>query len=207
MTKNLTVRQRLLARISNISEKLGELDHLPQDRLLAIDISMTEKEHTEWLRRLLLTARNSTVHIDGNKFFEDMEKKFRKTRDSEQAQNVTQGSGTPNDIAERIGQLQEGNYRFTIQRMPTKEEVAADFEAIFKKCDEVANPEFIGKTDDEIQNIINQWVKEARSEIIKEEIMACRSIAIAQLGGLFSKDELLFLAYEMILSRFGADIS
>lgn len=51
MSEKLDVRQRLLTRLGSIEDLLGELAHLPADRLLVIDVDMTRAEHAEWERR------------------------------------------------------------------------------------------------------------------------------------------------------------
>lgn len=205
MSDNPTLRQRLLARISRVQSVLEEIDHLPGDRLLAIDVSMTEGEHTEWLRRLMRDPRCREPVKDGEAVLDNLLARIAAKTEHEKRQATIHGSGTATDIAERIGQLDEGQYRFSIERMPSKAEVAEGIGALFAKCQNVAQPEFIGKTEDEIQEIVNSWIDEARAEIRAEKLQIMRRIAYARQGGILSEDEFFQLAYELILSRFGAD--
>lgn len=205
MTEEPTLRQRLLARIKRVNNVLEEIGHLPGDRLLAIDVSMTPDEHTEWLRRLMRDSGNQGPATDGKAFFDELRAEFAANAERERQKETIRGSGTATDIAERISRLPEGQYRFSIERMPSKQEVVEKVDALFAKSRSAAQPEFVGKTEDEIQEIVNTWVDEARAEIKAERLQILRRIAYAQRCGILSEDEFLLLAYELILSRFGAD--
>jgi len=205
MAEEPTLRQRILARISHVASTLEEIGHLPGDRLLAIDVSMTPDEHTEWLRRLMRDALAEEPATDGEAFFDDLRAQFAANAERERQEGTIRGSGTATDIAERINHLPEGQYRFSIERLPSKQEVVEKVDALFAKSRNAAQPEFVGKTEDEIQAIANTWVDEARAEIKAERLQILRRIAYAQRGGFLSEDEFFLLAYELILSRFGAD--
>lgn len=64
MAEETTLRQRILARISHIASTLEEIGHLPGDRLLVIDVDMTEAEHAEWLRRAVARGVDDETSFD-----------------------------------------------------------------------------------------------------------------------------------------------
>ena len=205
MAENLHLRQRLLARLGKVDSALQNLSHLPKDRVLAIDVSMMEDENTEWLRRLIREAGTEEGAEDGEAFFTRMRAKFDADAENRKRSGTVRGSGTAADIAERIGRLGEGQYRFSIERMPSKRETKEKLDALFAESRDTVEPEFVGKTEEEIQEIIDAWISEARDEARAERVKMLRRIAFAQRLGLFTDDEFYVLVYELILSRFGAD--
>ena len=199
-----TLRQRLLVRIGNIATMLDELGHLPADRLLAVDVSMTEAEHIEWLRRMLAEADGSE-EVDSETAIAEIRRERKAKAEKEREPSVIFGSGTAADIADRIAQLPDDNYRFSIESMPSKEEVVERVDGFLSESQAAVEPEFVGKTEDEIQEIINAWIDEARDEVYAERLKALRNFGMMRKAGLLPRDEFLMLAYELVLSRFGAD--
>lgn len=206
MTDEPIYRQRLLSRLGEVAGTLDELGHLPPDRLLAIDVSMNDAEHTEWLRKAISDSLKDNVPLhDGEEVFAELQRWLVKERQREHAQGSVRGSGTPGEIAERIAELPHGQYRFTIQRMPEKQDVIDSVDALFPVTPNDLLPELAGKTDAEIRERIGQWATGANEDIAREVHRLRRHVAWAQAAGFLSRDELCLLAYELILARFGAD--
>lgn len=199
-----TLRQRLLVRIGNIATMLEELGHLPADRLLAVDVSMTEAEHIEWLRRMLAEADGSE-EVDGETAIAEIRRERKAKAEKERERSVIYGSGTAAEIADRIARLSDGHYRFRIERMPSKEEVVERVDGFLSESQTAVAPELVGKTDDEIQEMANTVVDEVRTEMRAERLKTLRRFGLAHHAGMLPRDEFLLLAYELVLSRFGAD--
>lgn len=205
MTDRPTLRQRILSRIDGLDDMRAEISHLPGGRVLAVDVSMTEAEHAAWLDGLLRDAEKSGFQSDGEAAFtwdelRDVDEPLRQC-----GQRVVHGTGAPAEIAERIARMPDGHYRFTLECMPSKAEIAERLEAVTATIRQAAAPELDGKTEDEIQEIANTWVDEAREQIRAERLQLLRRLGYARRRGWLSEDELYLLAYELVLSRFGAD--
>ena len=58
---------------------LDEIGHLPGDRVLAVDVDMTQEDHTEWLRHALargMEELDSGQWVDGEEMFAKMRKEL-----------------------------------------------------------------------------------------------------------------------------------
>ncbi|HYD65530.1 hypothetical protein [Azospirillum sp.] len=72
-------------------------------------------------------------------------------------------NGTPQELAQRIGRLPDGQYRVYVQPIRSRAEVLAEFERLFATADASPDPAVAGKSDDEIMDMVNAIIEEGRS--------------------------------------------